>query len=241
LNSSLFWDGRETDVINFVARPIGNHVEMGMDDPEAVCDKLSKLPYYADLFKKAYGDETITFDRVSESIAMFMSAIQTKNSRFDHYTDGKAQLTALELQGMNLFHTKYNCATCHNVSAAYYGGDLFMSIGLDKNPKDKGRGGITYRGEDNGTFRIPTLRNVALTAPYMHDGRFKTLEHVLEHYSKGIQDDQNLAEQLRDAKHQPMKMNISEQETSALIAFLNTLTDHNMISDPKFSNPFKVN
>lgn len=241
MQTPLFWDGRETNLMAFAGRPINNHVEMGMDDPEALTAKLTKLPYYADLFNKAYGDEQITFERVTESIAIFMGAIQSQKTRFDRYQRGDGQLTALELQGLNLFHTKYNCGECHNVTQGYHGTENFMNIGLDENPKDRGRAAISRMPQDEGGFRTPNLRNVALTAPYMHDGRFKTLEHVLEHYSKDIKDVPNLAEPLRDAKHRPLKMNISDHEKTAIVAFLNTLTDYDMITDAKYSSPFKVN
>ncbi len=241
VRAPLFWDGRETDLKAFAKRPIANHVEMGIEDPEALADKLSKLPYYPELFMKAFGDETITFDRISEAIAFFMGAIESKNTRFDRYQRSEVSLTAQELEGMNLFHVKYNCGECHNVTQGYMPSDIFMNIGLDEKPKDRGRAAISRRAEDEGGFRTPNLRNVAVTAPYMHDGRFKTLEHVLEHYSKGIKDVPNLMENLRDTKGKPMRMNISEHEKAAIVAFLNTLTDYEMLKDPKYSNPFKVN
>lgn len=239
-SGSFFWDGRETDLRNLVARPITNHIEMGIDDVSALPEKLSALPYYPDLFEQAYGTSEITVDRIADAMTFFMTSIQAVNTRFDQAQAGLTDLTALELQGMNLFNTKYNCASCHNLQPQGYTGTEFMNIGLEYPNVDKGLGGIVPSAETMGKFKIPNLRNVALTAPYMHDGRFPALEDVLEHYSHGIQDDPNLDIRLRTADGQPMRMNITDGEKQALVAFLNTLTDHTMISDVKYSNPFKT-
>jgi cytochrome c peroxidase len=118
-------------------------------------------------------------------------------------------------------------------------GGLFSNIGLDEVYTDNGVGEVTRQASDNGRFKIPSLRNVALTGPYMHDGRFETLEEVIEHYSDGIEDNPNLDSRLQE-NGQPIVFNISEQETEAIIAFMHTLTDYDMITDPKFSNPFKT-
>lgn len=237
----LFWDGRATDIKSFMQRPITNHVEMGIVDQNALVEKLANLSYYKPLFQKAYGTDDIDMDKVSECLSYFVSSINCVNTRYDQYVAGTVQLTAQEMQGLNLFNEKYNCASCHRVEPTGYQNKVdFKDIGLDMNPTDKGRGTITGDPADNGTFRLPNLRNVALTAPYMHDGRFKTLDEVLEHYSKNIQNTRNLAFELKDAKGDPIHMNISAQEKAALIAFLNTLTDYQMITDPKFSSPFVV-
>ncbi len=176
LAGSLFWDGREDRLANLSLRPISNHVEMGISDFDALCTKLAALPYYTQLFHDAYGDNQITSDRISGALGVFMQAITTGNSRFDQYNAGnKSVLTAQEIEGMNLFNTKYNCGTCHNGGGGYYGNGSFKDIGLDNSYSDLGRGEVTGIAADNGSFRIPNLRNVALTAPYMHDGRYKTL------------------------------------------------------------------
>lgn len=242
---ALFWDGRENNLQDLISRPISNHVEMGMDNPESIVEKLEALPYYKGLFKAAYKDETISFDRISECMSLFISAINSTNSRSDKAQKGEITLSALEEYGKSLFLTKYECTRCHASSPGGYlslgGGARFFNIGLEANPYDKGRGIISRIPGDMGSFKIPQLTNVALTAPYMHDGRFKTLEEVLDHYSKGIADDPNLSEELRDDKGHPIKMNISDNEKKALVAFLNTFTDYEMLTDAKFSNPFKAN
>ncbi len=119
-------------------------------------------------------------------------------------------------------------------------GGGFVNIGLDVNYADKGRGGFTHDAADDGKFKIPNLRNVALTAPYMHDGRFATLDAVLEHYSHGIVNHPNLDPRLKGTDGQARQMNITPDEKTAIIAFLNSLTDFSMITNPAYSNPFQV-
>lgn len=244
--SSLFWDGRENNLQDLILRPVSNHVEMGMEQLEDLPAKLGELPYYNKLFKDAYGSEDVTLDRISESIGLFIGSINSQGSRFDQFIAGKTQLTALENYGFTLFNTKYPCGSCHHVSmpGGYGGmgtGSEFMDIGLDIVSADKGRAAITGNAADNGRFKIPNLHNIALTAPYMHDGRFNTLGEVIDHYSAGIQNTANLNDELKDVNGKAMRMNISTEEKAALIAFLQTMTDNDMITDPKFSDPFKTN
>ncbi len=243
-STPLFWDGRETSVKNLINRPITNHIEMGIADASVLPGKLSALPFYPPLFAKAYdGDSTITSDRISECVTAFLISIQAHNTKLDKYLAGdNTALNSMELQGMKLFTDKYNCEGCHRVMSGQYFMSGFIDIGLDENYTDIGNGAVTKNTSDYGKFAVPSLRNIALTAPYMHDGRFKTLDDVLNHYSHGIQNSPNLNEVLRDySTNQPRTMNITESDKKMLIAFLNSLTDYNMVSDPKFSNPFKTN
>lgn len=240
-SSILFWDGREANLNTMVLRPILNHIEMGNFDVQSLAEKLSTVPYYKPLFKKAYGEETITPERISTAISSFVRSISSNNTKFDQSNNGKQQLSALEENGQKLFFNIYNCNSCHQVqtSTGYaIAGGGFADIGLDT--QDKGRGLITSNSNDLGKFKIPSLRNVALTAPYMHDGRFATLEDVMEHYSTGIEDNPNLDFRLRNFDGSAKRLNISEADKKAIVAFLNTLTDYQMIADPKFSSPFKV-
>ena len=227
---------------NLVDRPITNHVEMGVADPATLATKLSLLPIYPPLFYNAYGDNTITSDRISECIAVFMASIQTGNSKFEQsvLSGNNANLSALELSGRDLFINKYHCDNCHHVFSNSYDTTDFRDIGLDATAKDLGRGGITHNPAEYGKFRVPSLENVALTAPYMHDGRFKTLDEVIDHYSHSIENSANLDFFLKDGNNQPLAMNISPDEKRALIAFLNTFTDNTVAADPKLSNPFKI-
>ncbi len=250
-SGSLFWDGRENSVNNLSLRPLTNHVEMGIEDANTLPQKLGNLGYYNTLFLEAFGNNMVTMDRISSAIGTFINAIKTGNSRLDQFNRGNTSaLTAQEIQGKMLFDTKYNCGQCHNggqggvfLGGGSYGGNgfSFLDIGLNNSYTDMGRGTLTGLSSDNGTFRVPNLHNVALTAPYMHDGRYKTLDEVLEHYSHNIQDSPNLDTLLKDNKGHARQMNITDAEKKAIIAFLNKLTDYQMISDPKFSNPFKVN
>lgn len=239
-NGFLFWDGRETDLKNLVARPILNHVEMGIADIDVLPEKLARTGYYQGLFKDAYGDEEITVDRIATAMAMFMNSIVSRGTRFDRYMNGQEEPTAMELYGQQLFHQKYNCASCHVISGGQYHSSLFANIGLDAQTKDRGAGIVTSMNFSEGSFKAPNLRNVARTGPYMHDGRFNTLEEVIDHYSRGIQDHPALDARLRGADGAPMRMNIRDDEKQAIVAFLNMLTDYTLITDPKLSNPFKT-
>ncbi len=240
-NTPLFWDGREKSLLDLVDRPITNHVEMGITDPDALAPKLAALSCYPPLFKKAYGDEQVTSGRISECISMFMASIQSANSKFDQYSRSHStDLNALERTGMILFQSTYNCSGCHHLNTSYYTFSDFHDIGLDPIYPDNGWGIISNCSANNGKFRVPDLTNIALTAPYMHDGRYKTLDDVLEHYSHNIKNSPNLDPVLKTVDGQPRQMNISTEDKMALIAFLYTLTDYTTIQDPKFSNPFKV-
>lgn len=168
-------------------------------------------------------------------------------------------LTPEEKLGKRLFHNVYNCAKCHDQSATasvtstsnYGGGNVsvednpsiisFFNIGLDKSYKDNGLGEITGNANHKGLFKVPTLKNIAKTAPYMHDGRFKTLYEVIGHYSEGIKDHPNLSSQFRNADGTIKNLNISSTEKLAIVAFLNTLNDNALLSHSRYSNPFVKN
>jgi cytochrome c peroxidase len=243
VTTDLFWDGRANFLPAMVLMPIANHVEMGMSDMDAMVEKVKNLNYYDDLFIKAYGSNDVTVVGIADALGAFVSSISSANSRFDLARNNMTQLSALEQQGKNLFFDKYNCNACHKTDQlGGYGTtltDAFVNIGLDDQYKDIGRQNVTNDIKDNGKFKIPNLRNVTLTAPYMHDGRFSTLEQVLDHYSFSIKNNPALDSRLKDAQGSPMRMNISSGERAAIIAFLGTLTDYSLITDPKFSNPFK--
>ena len=241
-NMDLFWDGRENILGNLADRPITNHVEMGMDDPDKIPAKLASISAYTPLFQQAYGDNNITSARISECLAVFMASIRTGNSKFEMKIMGVASFNAQEARGFDLFTGKYDCNSCHHISSGGYLVEQSESkdIGLDSKYTDMGVGAITGYSGQNGTFRVPSLMNVALTAPYMHDGRYKTLGDVIDHYSHNIQPSANLDTALRNTDGTPKQMNITEQDKADLIAFLNTLTDYQMIADPKYANPFKI-
>lgn len=240
---SLFWDGREHNLSTMVLRPILNHVEMGVDDLDQLADKLEQIPYYRELFYKAYGTYEITPELISTGLTQFLSSINSRNTFFDQVQMGSAQLSALQLQGKELFIEKYDCNACHQIQDpqgyALLGGG-FANIGLDSEYDDGGLENVTGNTQDAGKFKIPSLRNILVTGPYMHDGRFETLDDVIEHYSIGIEENRNLDARLRDSNGSARQFNITSNEKQALVAFLGTLTDTNVLTDPKFSNPFKT-
>ncbi|MCC6281027.1 MAG: hypothetical protein IT262_10525 [Saprospiraceae bacterium] len=242
---TFFWDAREDNLKEMVLQPIKNHVEMGMDNFDALEKKLGQLDYYKPLFQNAFGDENVTRERIAESISQFLTSMVSVNSSFDAAIPGgwggvqnPGALTGEELQGMNLFFGQAQCGVCHNpVTTGTFFQETFADIGLEKNPADKGLG-ANSPGKD-GMFKIPSLRNVALTAPYMHDGRFTSLDDVVNHYSENIENSPNLHWSLRGFDGQPLRMNLSETDKKSLVAFLTALTDTRYTNDPKFSNPFK--
>lgn len=244
LNSGgvLFWDGRERILSNLIMRPVSNHVEMGIEDLNILTGKLGELSYYKKLFKDAYYDETITLERISNAVACFIEAVgHMPITKIMLGTNpSTSELSSLQLRGKLLFDTVYDCGSCHLSNGGYGGSGRIADIGLDATYVDKGLGAVTGRSQDMGVFKVPSLTNVALTAPYMHDGRYGTLDEVLEHYSHGINNTPNLSFHLRDNAGNPMRLEITEGDKKAIIAFLGSLTDHKTNTDAKFSNPFKV-
>jgi len=231
----LFWDGRETSLTQMVMKPIVNHIEMGFSDLDELSAKLSEVPYYKTLFTNAYGSDEITKEKIADALSTFLMQITSMNTAFDDGT-----LTALQTEGMELFSSRYNCNECHQVQDphGYINAGTFANIGLDEVYDDEGLRAVTQSVGDIGRFKIPSLRNVTLTGPYMHDGRFNTLEEVLDHYSEGIADHPSLDPKLRGSDGKPLRLSITAHEKDAIIAFLHSFTDYSMISDPKFSNPF---
>jgi cytochrome c peroxidase len=235
----FFWDGRESNLRSLFSRPITNHIEMGITDMDEVVEKISRQPHYATLFQNAFETPEINVTRMAEAVATFMESIQSNNSTFDRFMMNSFNpMSADEQDGYNLFFGTYNCGSCHNPFPGPYFTDVPKDIGLESNPIDLGFGGITGKAELMGKFKTPNLKNVALTAPYMHDGRFKSLDEVLEHYSNGIQSSTNLDPVLKDQYGNPSKMNITEKDKKSLKAFLNALTDYSIVTDVKFSDPF---
>jgi cytochrome c peroxidase len=240
----LFWDGRETSLQTMVLLPLSNPIEMGNG---VMVSKIQNLPYYKPLFQHAFGNFMVTEDNVSRALTSFVLSIRSSNSRFDRYNDAIAHdkptdniLTPLEIQGMELFKGTYNCNNCHQVEQATRTTPRFANIGLS-NYADRGLSQITGNDGDVGKFRVPSLRNVEFTAPYMHNGSLATLEQVIQHYSDQIEDHPNLHPDLKDATGHARKMNISPDEVKALVAFLHTLSDESNLTDPKFSDPFGSN
>lgn len=243
-NNNFFWDSRVNSLTTMALMPIRDHVEMGIENIGQLELKLSRIPYYPDLFQKAFGDTKITEERIASALAQFMSSMVSFNSKFDiGKKNNFSNFNPLEKMGMELFFSEKSlCSSCHsgpNFSAPDFPRGAYSSptvagtanIGLD----------LVYRdnGKHEGQFKIPTLRNIELTAPYMHDGRFKTLEEVIEHYNSGVMLHHNLDPKLRQGQT-PRRLNLNNIEKQALIAFLKTLTDNQFIHDERYSNPFKM-
>lgn len=242
---ALFWDGRTRVLEQMVLEPVSNHIEMGMRSPTDLLARLSQRGYYSTLFQDAYGDNEITLPRISNALASFVRSFQSNGSSFhqEMFMFGQPVMTSLEREGFELFNTKYDCMSCHDIISDHgYSepvGQEFANIGLDQAYEDNGTGALTGNTSQDGKFKIPNLRNIALTAPYMHDGRFSTLEEVIGHYNNSIQAHPNLDNRLKTSTGEPRIMNISDEEQAALVAFLGALTDRQFTTDPRFSDPFK--
>ncbi|MCR9289700.1 MAG: c-type cytochrome [Bacteroidetes bacterium] len=240
----FFWDERASSVEEQVRQTVSNHIEMGMD-LDLLPNKFEGIDYYEILFEKAYGTKLITTDRITNALSQFVRSVISSNSTFDQamIADNKtwdvegdlSKYTAQENLGKQLYFA--NCSSCHG--NIVFLGRSSANNGLDLEYTDNGIGDLTGQASKNGLFKVPFLRNIEVTGPYMHDGRFETLEEVIDHYSNGIQAHENLAPQLKTPEGTPMKMNFSEEEKAALIAFLYTLTDESLSSDEKYADPFK--
>jgi cytochrome c peroxidase len=229
----FFWDGGAADIESQVIGPIQNPVELHQPLPELVT-KLNANPEYPALFEKVFGSSNITIPMVMKAIAQFERTLISGNSKFDKYKRGELALTDEESRGKDVFEAenKGDCTHCHSLGSTFTDFE-FRNNGIDSIPLDAGREMITHLGTDSGKFKTPSLRNIALTAPYMHDGRFKSLEECIEHYNTGFYRgpylDGNIA-------HQP-KGRLTAQDKADLLAFLKTLTDEDFIKNPKFAKP----
>ena len=225
---SFFWDGRVHSLRNQALESIENKMEMGASLPK-IEQKLSNHPAYPSLFKAAYGSRTISAERIGVAIEQFLLTQISDHSRFDRALRNEIELTEIEKRGLELFFTEHDprrnlygadCFHCH-------GGPLFSDQSYHNNglvlTSDQGLAEITQRKSDIGKFSTPSLRNVAITAPYMHDGRIGTLREAVEHYRSGIQRSGSLDPNL--AKHAAPGIPLSDSDVQALIAFLKTLTD----------------
>jgi cytochrome c peroxidase len=240
----LFWDGRSSVMHEAVMQPIFNQIEMGMDW-DKLTRKLKEVPYYPILFTRAFGQPEIEYVRVQDALAAFVGTMQSNSSRFERSLSGLANLSLEEQKGAALFAGKYRCGDCHQghfgklASSEYQTVAEFANIGLDKTYGDKGLELTTRLSSDEGRFRVPNLSNVAITAPYMHDGRFTTLEEVIDHYSSGIASHPNLDSRLKTVYGTPARFAISAEEKKALVAFLKTFTDDDVATNFRLANPFK--
>jgi len=245
--ASMFWDKRAASVEAQSTQPIQNEVEMGFQTAHggfgALTAKMDQLAYYPELFKWVFGDSAITEARIQLALAQFERAMVSVNSKFDTgysqvFNTGQAgagvnrpfpNYTTQEERGKTLFLTPpaqggAGCVTCHSIPS-FSLDPRSLSNGLDA-------------GETK-IFKSPSLKNVGVTGPYMHDGRFATLLQVVQHYNSGIQNGPALDNRLKTPQGNPLRLNLNAADQNALVAFLMTLTDDVLINDPKFQNPFK--
>ena len=243
-HTAFFWDGRSPMLRDLTLVPIQDPREMD-HSIEGVLAKLNASPTYRDLFWKAFGVKTITAEELGLAAEQFMLSIMSGSSKFDRFARGLESLTPEEDLGLRLFNGEANpnapmrgadCFHCH-------GGNLFtnhkfMNNGLDTVITDPGLGGVTGNPNDMGKFKVPSLRNIAYTPPYMHDGRFQTLMEVVDFYNSGTHaNSPNIDPAMGDIIRSG-GLGLNLQERLALVAFLNALTDTSIESDTLFQNPF---
>lgn len=248
-NGHFFWDERSSNLEEQALLPIQDPVEMGLTLEELIF-RMETTEFYPPLFEEAYGDTEITEDRIARALAQFIRSMVSYQSKWD---EGRQQappgppnqgslpnFTDQENLGKAVFFNPElgNCAVCHSTDA--FIASTARNNGLDTDPNlDPGLGGITGNPQDIGLFKVPSLRNIGLTAPYMHDGRFETLEEVVDHYNSNVQPHPNLSHQLRiGPSGPPRQLNLTGAEQEALVAFLHTLTDEAFVTDERWSDPF---
>ena len=229
----FFWDGGVNNLDFFSIAPIQNPVEMD-EKLSNVLTKLKATTRYPPLFEKAFGSPEINTQTFNKALSQFMVALVSANSRYDKYIrqETGGNLNATELAGMQIFQAK--CSSCH--SGALFTDQSFRDNGLPVNPRinDEGRFGVTGQATDKLKFKVPSLRNVGFTLPYMHDGRFTTLEAVLDHYSSGVVNNPNLDNLLKKPDGS-RGITLDADEKAKIIAFLNTLNDSEFLSEKRFS------
>jgi len=228
---SFFWDGRAKTLEEQASGPLGAHHEMAMD-VKTLPAKIQAVKGYTQLFKNAYGDDKVTYDRIVKAIADFQKTIKSQPSRFDKFLEGKHNaLTDEEIYGMHVFRTKARCMNCHN--GQYLTDESFHNIGLTyykRKYEDLGLYNVTKKPEDIGKFKTPQLRDLLLTQPWMHNGLFGDLEGVVNIYDSGMHmmDPTPEKKQLdpnypsADPLLKPLKL--TPQEKKALVAFLESLS-----------------
>jgi cytochrome c peroxidase len=254
--SRYMWDGRHTNIEALVNDPITNPIEMG-SDWASVISKLKADSRYAGKFKAAFGaNAEVTQENVSKALAQFIYTLQSTTSKYDRYLNGEEQLSPAEKRGFLLFTTHPdpvrgvrggNCSDCHTIG--HLGGDNFEFLGFKNNGSipsftgnfDKGLEQFTRNPADRGKFKVPSLRNIALTAPYFHNGSAATLEAVMDHYNSEELFSRPLADTtLTHGINIPggTSLGLTRQEKADIIEFLKTLTDTSFINNKAHSNPF---
>ena len=241
IKSGFFWDGRSSTLEEQALIPVEDPIEMH-NTWSNVINKLQLDKDYPTLFRKAFGIENkveISKELAAKAIAQFERSLVSSNSKYDRVLRGEEKYTDLELYGLFMYTDEdpdipdAECGHCHSLPMAT--ADAFFNNGLDEaltleEFTDKGLGNVTNIKIDNGKFKAPTLRNIMLTPPYMHDGRFATIEEVIDHYNSGGKDAPN-----KDSLIKPLGLNAFQK--SALKAFISTLTDTSFVNNSSFGKP----
>ena len=244
----FFWDQRAPTLEHLSLKPVQDKIEMGMrlDSLEA---RIKEKAFYPTLFNNAFGSPVINKKRIADALARFVRSIISYRSKFDSgrilipessdaFQTDYPNFTATENKGKKLFFSdRLACGACHGTET--FTAPAPRNNGIENPSVDGGVGVVDNILQETGDFKYPSLKNIALTAPYMHDGRMATLTEVIEHYNSGIQSNPNLSPQLRNNDGSPKRGNLTESEKAALIAFLRTLTDKAITTDKKFSDPFQ--
>jgi cytochrome c peroxidase len=229
----LFWDGRSANLEEQAFEPVPNPIEMHLQWTEAM-NKLNSHPEYPDLFFEAFGTRDIDSTLVVKAIAQFERTLISADTKWDKYLVGEYTLTQAETKGFEIFFTeKGDCFHCHGT--ILFTDNLFHNNGLDAVITDRGLADVTGNPNDIGKFRSPTLRNIFFTAPYMHDGRFETIEEVIDHYSEGVKWSPTVDPLMKKVNEGGIRL--TEEEKLNLIAFLKVLTDSTFVTNPEFANP----
>jgi cytochrome c peroxidase len=226
-----FWDGRAEDLEAQAKGPLVNPVEMQMASLDEVVGRVKDVKGYAPLFRKAFGDDQVTIDRVAQAIACYERTVVSGDSSYDRYTAGdQAAISASAVRGLALFNGKANCKTCHTgfnfTDESYHN----LGVGMNAPKPDVGRSEISKAGSERGAFKTPTLRNVTLTAPYMHDGSEATLRGVVEFYNRGGVKNPTLSKEVKP-------LGLAPAEVDDVVAFLETLTGDVRDSEPPAKLP----
>ncbi len=227
-NKYFHWDGEFSSLNNAITQPILGHIEMG-ETFQGIVDKIKTDADYKQRFKKVFHSSFIQSEFIVKALAQFTGYMVSANSKYDRHKKGTANFTSQEINGYNIY--KANCATCH--TEPMFTDHSFRNIGLPINNflKDYGRIRVTGKNEDSLKFKVPTLRNSAISSNYMHDGRFGTLAQCINHYRTGVQQSSTLDPLLTNG------ITLTNTQTSELVSFLRTLTDSAFLSDTRFSKP----
>jgi cytochrome c peroxidase len=222
-STQQFWDGRADSLEEQSKGPIANPIEMTAEKAADAAHtesikRLAAIPGYVKQFEAVFGKKTFDIDHVAKAIATFERTVYSGNSPYDRYNAGEKQaLSRAEIRGMDVFFNKAACDSCHLGFNFTDGSYVNIGIGTDQPKPDLGRFVVTQREEDRGAFKTPTLREIANTGPYMHDGSLKTLEEIVEHYNKG-----GIKNPQLDQRMKPL--NLTEQDKQDLVAFLKALS-----------------